>query len=182
MESLEDTYCNECLLTIQQQHDIIRTTRKSHIYRAQSAVSFQRAIIPQDVPCDCWRTSLAIHRKEQAFKQMYPCRNNNDVKRTWVKYVDADESDGGEFEPFSDSCAESEPIQEPDTLQQIDLTMFEPNTRIHDKCYCCYPVEDFYLDNEEEDMNEESSSLTSSSKTSLLLHSVVRKLSFNTGE
>lgn len=176
--------CVECVTQAHAHAEIVRRTRRSNVYRAPSAVSFQRAMLAPD-ECDCWRSADALQRKENVFRQLYPARSPPST--TWRRQNnDEEELDAAvEFEPFSDSCAESEALHETDALGQIDLRLFEPALN-DDRCFCCYPpaLPPYLLEEEEDEFDQDdgnSSLLSAGSRTYQIISSVARKLSSASG-
>lgn len=177
--------CVECVTQAHAHAEIVRRTRRSNVYRAPSAVSFQRAMLAPD-ECDCWRSADALQRKENVFRQLYPARSPPST--TWRRQnTEEEELDAAvDFEPFSDSCAESEGLHEQDALGQIDLRLFEPALN-DDRCFCCYPPAPppYLLEEEEEDEFDQddgnSSLLSAGSRTYQIITSVARKLSSASG-
>jgi len=172
--------CVECLTQAHAQAEMVRRTRRSNVYRAPSAVSFQRALLAPD-ECDCWRSADALQRKEALFRQMYPARSPPST--TWRRVHEEEEPDAVDFEPFSDSCAESEGLHEQDALGQIDLRLFEPALN-DERCFCCnppLPPPDMFEEEEEEVDDGNSSLLSAGSRTYQIISSVARKLSSASG-
>ncbi|XP_065346214.1 ras GTPase-activating protein raskol isoform X4 [Cloeon dipterum] len=169
--------CVECVTQAHAQAEMVRRTRRSNVYRAPSAVSFQRALLAPD-ECDCWRRDEALQRKEAVFRQIYPARSP--PASTWRHCPD--ECEPEDFEPFSDSCAESESMNEADQLGQIDLRLFEPALN-DERCFCCNPppLQDQLHDeeslDEKDDEVDASSLLSAGSRTYQFITSVARKLS-----
>ncbi|CAB3368864.1 Hypothetical predicted protein [Cloeon dipterum] len=169
--------CVECVTQAHAQAEMVRRTRRSNVYRAPSAVSFQRALLAPD-ECDCWRRDEALQRKEAVFRQIYPARSP--PASTWRHCPD--ECEPEDFEPFSDSCAESESMNEADQLGQIDLRLFEPALN-DERCFCCNPpplhdqLHDEESLDEKDDEVDASSLLSAGSRTYQFITSVARKLS-----